>query len=533
MWVWTAWRTYAAKSTVEIYGADNASSSVDGDVTVFADYADSSDTTTRLYDTINLDREEPSGTMCLNGGAAATNKLTVTVNSSIDGATHMRFLTLKDDEWLWTSWRGYAASASVTIYGSDGAKVVIADYMDDAGNVFRSPSAYIKLDRVAPVGTMRLDGGATITNKLTVAVSSAVTGATQMRFLTLKDGLWVSTGWRVYAAASTAPIYPPDGRRSVLAEYMDDAGNVFRSPAGYITLDSTGPAVTASSSTTHPVPGTWYATSAAVVKWTPPSDVSGLVGYSFTIDKSAHTVPDMTVDSTPSGPTAAYSGLSDGVWVFHVRALDKAGNWGAPLHREIRVDTGAPATQARGAGDSWHSRPVDLRFSATDAGCGVQATQYRLDGDAGWTDGTSVTVPAPFTGGRVTRTVYYRSVDYMGHWEAEKSCAVKLDTTDTTAPTILGKFRKRTVKRGRTAAIPIRVADAWPSNGTVRVMVFIRRSKTKLVQKVSFANVRTGSTRSLRFRCRLPVGYYHYDVRVSDSAGHSTMAAGAWFWVVR
>ncbi len=129
---------------------------------------------------------------------------------------------------------------------------------------------------------------------------------------------------------------------------------------------------------------------------------------------------------------ASYTGKADGVWYFHVRAVDSYGDGGATSTRVVRIDTTAPTTTQSGADALWHNTDVNVTFSASDAGSGVAKTEYRVDG-AGWVSGTEVTVPAPSDGSNDgVHTVRYCSTDALGHVETAKSCAVKIVTV---APT--------------------------------------------------------------------------------------------------
>jgi len=64
-----------------------------------------------------------------------------------------------------------------------------------------------------------------------------------------------------------------------------------------------------------------------VLRWRA-TDTTGLKGYSFVLDQNSATVPDATIE----GPEVAksFDAMAGGIWYFHLRAQDGAGNWGAP-----------------------------------------------------------------------------------------------------------------------------------------------------------------------------------------------------------
>ncbi|MDZ4655219.1 MAG: cell wall-binding repeat-containing protein, partial [Coriobacteriia bacterium] len=100
--------------------------------------------------------------------------------------------------------------------------------------------------------------------------------------------------------------------------------------------DTTPPGAPTVSSSTHPSQSTWYDDPDPAFSFSA-SDPSGITGYSYTLDALAVTTPDQVVDG--AGPGVSYTGIADGEWYFHVRAVDGAGNWGAASHYRVRIDT--------------------------------------------------------------------------------------------------------------------------------------------------------------------------------------------------
>jgi hypothetical protein len=64
--------------------------------------------------------------------------------------------------------------------------------------------------------------------------------------------------------------------------------------------------------------------------WTITADISGIAGYSYLLDSTPTTDPGTTVQITLNQKT--YTGVSSGVWYFHVRAKNNAGLWGSASH---------------------------------------------------------------------------------------------------------------------------------------------------------------------------------------------------------
>ena len=73
--------------------------------------------------------------------------------------------------------------------------------------------------------------------------------------------------------------------------------------------------------------------------------------------------------------------------------------------------------------NSWYLSTVAATISANDNLSGVAYSQYNLNG-AGWVIYSSPVTIAP----NGSNTFQYRSVDYKGNWEYEKSTTIKIDT---------------------------------------------------------------------------------------------------------
>ena len=105
---------------------------------------------------------------------------------------------------------------------------------------------------------------------------------------------------------------------------------------------------------------TWSNDNTVDVTWTAATDEdSGLDGYSVAWDHVPATVPDATKDLGAMTATTSPA-LADGDWYFHIRPVDKAGNWatrrGAPRAVQDRRDTAHLQTAVPGAITSTPSR---------------------------------------------------------------------------------------------------------------------------------------------------------------------------------
>ena len=87
----------------------------------------------------------------------------------------------------------------------------------------------------------------------------------------------------------------------------------------------------------------------------------------------------------------------------------------------MKIDTAAPVT-GDDAPDGWQGGPVTVTLSPTDAGSGISGglakTEYKLDGAATWSSGTSVAIS-----GDGVHTLVFRSSDAIGNLESASRAA--------------------------------------------------------------------------------------------------------------
>ena len=117
---------------------------------------------------------------------------------------------------------------------------------------------------------------------------------------------------------------------------------------------------------------------------------------------------------------ASYTGKADGVWYFHVRAVNSAGIGGPTTTRELRIDVTAPVTSdssdpalAADGDSAWRQTGQTVTLAAVDAGgSGLSATSYTLDGVQHEYEG-----PFAVTGDG-SHTITWWSSDAAGNTEA-------------------------------------------------------------------------------------------------------------------
>jgi hypothetical protein len=298
---------------------------------------------------------------------------------------------------------------------------------DFAGNVETIRSHLLQIDTVEPVTSHTLSGVAGNADwwQSDVAVELAALDATSGVSVT---PYWLDRGGRqLYSGPFTI-----SGEGSHLLEFRsrDVAGNDGFHHMVSVRIDTVAPG----STITRPSPGDWVSGTVTLSGTaSDPVPGSGLETIVISRDGGAAWSAVVGTDrwSDPWDTTAG----PDGEYDLGSQAVDIAGNHESPRFGTVYVDNTPPSTTITldyTPGDNdWIRSPVDVSLTADDGrGIGVRHTEVRFDGEV-WQ-----THVGPFTVSREGRSnIDYRSVDYLGNWEAVRSCPVRIDTVapDTTA----------------------------------------------------------------------------------------------------
>ncbi|MCL5103406.1 MAG: LamG domain-containing protein, partial [Armatimonadetes bacterium] len=162
-----------------------------------------------------------------SGGPYATSvnvALTLWANDSSDNVAQM---CLSNDGSTWTDWEPYATTKSWTLASGGGARTVYVRYKNSAGAVWGPYSDSILLDATAPVGSMKINGGAAYCTStavtLNLSATDDVSGVSLMRFY--NNGYPLTT-WQSYASSKSWSLPSGSGKKTVTVQFRDVAGNV-------------------------------------------------------------------------------------------------------------------------------------------------------------------------------------------------------------------------------------------------------------------------------------------------------------------
>ena len=149
---------------------------------------------------------------------------------------------------------------------------------------------------------------------------------------------------------------------------------------GGIHVDSTPPVVSTVTSDTNPVTTKTYHNSSVQFAWQASDLGSGVAGYSYRLDSDPNGVAHPEVRT--NGTTVALNGLTTGTYYFHVRAIDRVGNWGPEATFPVHIDVTPPGL-AHVSFSRFQLDPqfdhLSMSFTVTRAAPTVRVGVYRQD----------------------------------------------------------------------------------------------------------------------------------------------------------
>ncbi len=443
---WAAW-TGAPTYAQTLAGGD-------GTATVGVKVRDAAgNVSTEATDSILLDTTAPTGSFSINGGAANTNSLGVTLSMSATDPSGVAAYCAKETNTAPVNaadpcWTAMATTAFNLAAGADGTRTVYLWWKDGLGNFTASAlSDTIILDKTAPTVTVSgaglgINGGAVNTNGLTLTLNnSASDGAgTGLAFVCVSttNPPPQPSSCVTYSPTPSLTIPAGDGTKTLYITVIDVAGNTSTMASDTILLDQTAPTISAVSINT----GAVYTNTTAVTVGTTATDpgganASGLSQMQFSNDG----VTWQTAVAFAISKAYTLQAV-DGPRAVSVRVIDAAGNTSAPSSDAITLDTTLPTgTVSINAGAAaTNLTSATLSLSASDATTSVVAycanatnTAPTSASDACWTvypSAGAFTLP----GGDGTKTAYVWFKDSAGNYSS--SAATDTIILDQTVPTV-------------------------------------------------------------------------------------------------
>ncbi|MFH0984468.1 MAG: Ig-like domain repeat protein [Candidatus Omnitrophota bacterium] len=365
-----------------------------------------------------------TGTITINSGAVYTTSQIVLLNlSATASGSEIGSMSFSTNGTTWSAPVAYATSKTYSLPSGDGSKTVYVKYYDKAGNESEPFSSSIMLDTLPPVGTVKVNGGASYINQtattLTLSATDAGSGLSQMSFST-NGTTWTTA--ENYAATKAWTFAIGDGAKKVYVKFQDKVGRWSSAASVTVTLDTVKPTGTININS-----GALYtAVQTVTLNLTGTDSRSGINTMSFSTDGTNWTTP--VAYATSKSFTLADG---DGTKKVYVKYYDKAGNASAVYSRSILLDTTPPtgAVNINSGALYATSTAVTLNLSGADSGSGISKMSFSTNGTT-WSSAVAYATSKTFTlpSGDGNKTVYVKYYDKAGNVSAVYSKSIILDT---------------------------------------------------------------------------------------------------------
>lgn len=177
-------------------------------------------------------------------------------------------------------------------------------------------------------------------------------------------GVISTVTFRVKAPGKAVLRYKPTSK--VLRNDGDGTNILTATGTAELTLKPAPPAGPVVNSPTHGDANQWYNNSQVQFSW---EAVPNAVGYSYTFDQTAKSIPDDEVETADLAATM--KATTDGVWYFHIKA--KTESWGGVTTVPVQIDATPPASFTPSLDKTLLTTEETgtLRFLTTDAASGL------------------------------------------------------------------------------------------------------------------------------------------------------------------
>ena len=361
---------------------------------------------------------------------------TYPVPSGIDGwygSSIQIHLDASDDysgiQGIYWSVNGAGASSSLSsvtlTLNSEGTNTVNFYTRDKAGRFSATHTLLFKLDLSNPtwhysVSSAPSNGWYNTPVTITVTGSDSLSGVHYIQWR-------VGYGSYQTVYSSVASFVISNNGYNHFDFYVVDKVGRSRYYENGVSLDTISPSVPSWYGSSLPL-NTWSNINDIRFDWGPSSDtISGVAGYSFSISNGPYDMPDNVANT--ANTYCIFNNLPDGMWYFHCKAIDNAGNPSTTFHLgPFLIDTHAPDTEEvlppHDGWNGWYHGSVEVALTRSDL-AGIQSTWYQIDGSG------FIEYVTPFVvAGDFIHEIQFYSIDILNQKENTKTINVKIDTTN-------------------------------------------------------------------------------------------------------
>jgi len=363
-------------------------------------------------DSVNIDTVKPHTSDSLSGTqgsndwfTSASVSVTLTPSDATSGVAATYYTV---DGGGQQTYGGSAFSVS-----GEGSHKITFWSVDVAGNTEAAESDSFKIDSVAPAttdspsGTLGSNGWYTSASVSVSLSPSDATSGVSATYYTIDGG-----SQHTYAGSAFA--VSGEGSHKITFWSVDVAGNTEAANSDSIKIDSVKPTTTDNLDSTG-----WYTSASVSVTLTASDATSGVAATYYTVDGGSQ--------QTYGGSAFSISGEGTHHIVFW--SVDVAGNAETPESDSFKIDSVKPTTTdslsgTQGSNGWFTSSSVSVTLTASDAGSGVAASFYIIDGGS-----SHIYTDSPFSvSGEGPHHIVFWSVDVAGNAESARSDNFKIDS---------------------------------------------------------------------------------------------------------
>jgi chitodextrinase len=332
--------------------------------------------TTSTAFTVTVDNQAPTGTVVINGGAAATNStsatLTLTATDAVTSVTQMRF---SNNGSSFSTAEAFAPTKAWTLSNGAGTKTVYVQFKDAAGNWSTAVTDTIVLDTTAPTIS-----GQTATNitgstaQISWTTNEAATSRVEYGLTTTYGSSTSLDPTLVTAHSVTVAGLAPNTTYNYRVRSIDAAGN--EKIGANATFKTVAAPDTTPPSTPTGLTATAVSSTQINLSWNASTDNVAVTGYQVFRNGTQVAAPTTTTFSdTGLAPSMSYS--------YTVRAVDAAANPSGPSTAAgattLTPDTTLPsATITAPTGSTPLSGTITISANASD-NVGVSGVTFLVD----------------------------------------------------------------------------------------------------------------------------------------------------------
>ncbi|HET7181454.1 MAG TPA: hypothetical protein VFI15_04395, partial [Candidatus Limnocylindrales bacterium] len=373
------------------------------------------------------------------------------------------------------------------------------------------------IDTDPPVGTVLVNGGASLVQEGYVELTMTATDASQIVEMDVSND---NATWAVYGNESAIgwSVQDPEvggssieGTRTVYVRWKDTYGNVGTASDSF-NLDFVGPtgnvAIDASAA---------YTLDTGVTVSVSATDAgSGVAKVALSNDGVTWT--ERNYGSSQAWTLAGGNGTK----TVHVKWRDGNGHWSSEKTDTILLDAAAPtgSVSIQGGATFTRSTSVTVAVGATDAGSGMSQVALSNDGVTFTTRAYAASQAWTLASTNGARTVYVKWKDLAGNWSAVSTDAITLDTVAPTATAPTYRFVSGVAMSS--TATPTKFA--W--TGTDATSGVARYEAALSTDGGAYASISTSLTSGSLTRNLASGHTYRLRLRAVDKAG----LFGAWVY---